>query len=128
MSFKWYLILMGFGTALAWVAWVIIVQGVNPDEAGAIGLIFFYSTLYLAFTGTLSLAGLMYRVGIRKRDEVLSREVKTTFRHAVLLSLIGIGSLWFSAQGLLRWYTLFVLIGSVVLIEYIFLLIQEARR
>lgn len=119
---------MGFGTALAWVAWIIIIQGVNPDEAGGIGLLFFYSTLFLAITGTLSLGGLMYRVGIRKRDEVLSREVRITFRHAVLLSFIGIGALGFSAQGMLKWYTLFVLIGSVVLIEYVFLLIQEARR
>lgn len=128
MSFKWYAILMGVGTGLAWVGWIIILNTINPDEAGLAGLIFFFVTLFLALVGTISMLGLLYRIGIRKRTEMVMREVRVAFRHAVLLSAVSIVALLFSSQDWLRWYVVIGFLLTVVLLEYIFLVFIDAER
>jgi hypothetical protein len=128
MSFKWYAILMGLGTGLAWMAWIIILQTMNPDEAGILGLIFFFTTLFLALVGTISMLGLLYRIGIRKRTDMVMREVRVAFRHALLLSSLSIMALWFSSQDWLRWYVLVSFLLVVVAIEYVFLIFVDAER
>jgi len=128
MSFKWYAILMGLGTGLAWIAWVVILQTINPEEAGALGKMFFFITLFLSLLGTLSLFGLIYRIGIRKRMEMLQREVRVAFRHAFLLSAVSIAALIFSAQDWLRWYVILCLLLVVVGVEYVFLVFIDAPR
>ncbi len=128
MSFKWYAILMGIGTGLAWIAWIIILQTVNPDEAGFLGLIFFFVTMFLALIGTLSMLGLLYRIGLRKRTDMVLKEVRVAFRHALLLSGIAIIALWFSSQDWLRWYTVVGFLLIVVAIEYLFLVLVDAER
>jgi len=128
MSFKWYAMLMGLGTGLAWVAWIIILQTMNPDEAGYLGLFFFFTTLFLSLVGTISMFGLLYRIGIRKRTEMVMREVRVAFRHALLLSVLTIIALWFSSQDWLRWYTLVVFLLVAVAVEYLFLVLVDAER
>lgn len=128
MSFRWYVILMGLGTAMAWIAWLFVLQTMNPDEAGLTAFIFFYTTLFLSLVGTLSLLGLIYRIGIRHREAVLAREVRISFRHAILLSLVGTSALWLSAHRQLAWYWLLGLIIVVGGIEYLFLMVQASRR
>ncbi|MFA6100275.1 MAG: hypothetical protein WC750_05430 [Patescibacteria group bacterium] len=128
MSFRWYVILMGVGTALAWIAWLFVLQAMNPDEAGLTAFIFFYTTLFLSCVGTFSLLGLLYRIGVRHREAVLAREVRISFRHAILLSLVGTTALWLSAHRSLTWYWLITLILTVGVIEYLFILVQASRR
>ncbi|MBD3281546.1 hypothetical protein GF391_02255 [Candidatus Uhrbacteria bacterium] len=128
MSFKWYAILMGFGTGLAWIGWIIILNITNPDEAGFLGLVFFFVTLFLALVGTLSMLGLLYRIGIRKRTDMVMREVRVAFRHSILLSFIAILALWFSSQEWLRWYTVVGFLMLVVAVEYVFLVFIDAER
>jgi len=128
MTFRWYLILMGIGTGLAWMAWAVVLFTMNPFEAGVTGLLFFYVTLCLASVGSLALLGLGYRVGIRKRTDMLTREVRISFRHAVLLSFVGVGALWLSSHRSLTWYWSLALVLVSAGIEYIFMMVQEARR
>ncbi len=128
MSFRWYVILMGVGTALAWISWIFVIQSMNPDEAGLTAFLFFYLTLFLACVGTLSMLGLIYRVGIRRRYAMLTREVRASFRHAILLSFGGLAALWLSANRHLTWYWLLLLIVAIAGIEYVFLVIQTSRR
>jgi len=128
MSFRSYLFLMALCTLLAWIAWVLIMLNVNPEEAGAGGFILFYITLTTGLIGSLSLAGILYRVVLRNRKDVVIREVKTSFRHAVLLSLVAILALILSAQGKLHWWVLVVLIIVASVIEYVSLMLHGARR
>ena len=128
MTFRMYLVLMGFSTILAWVAWGIVLWNVNPYESGLLGLSFFYITLTVGLVGSLTLLELLYRVGVMKRVEVLSREVKTSFRHALLLTAVSVVSLILSSQGVFHWWVLLVLIVTVSILEYLFLLVQHAHR
>ena len=128
MSFKWYLILMGLGTGISLSALVVIIQTVDVFEASFLTLLFFYITLLLFLIGLFSILGVLYRVGVKKSKDLLLREVQVSFRHSVLFALIVVASLWFSAEGMLHWYILFPMLILAVIIEYIFLLLQEARR
>ncbi len=127
MNYKMYLWTMLFGTIVAWIGWFIVLFRINPAEAGPVGLILFYATLFVSCVGILTLLGTLYR--IRSKTEVLiNREVKIAFRHAVLLAFATVISLVLSAQALLFWWNalgLFVLVGAI---EYLFLLAQEGRR
>ena len=128
MSFKWYMWCMSLATLLAWAGWVMVLFTIDPMESGITSLILFYLTLFVAMIGTLSVFGVLYRVRFLKRDQLLIREVRIAFRHAVMLSSVGIVSLALSAQGLLTWWNFLALFVGVGIIEYIFLLMQESRR
>jgi len=128
MTFRWYVIFMGLGTGLAWIAWAVVLFTMNPFEAGVTGLLFFYLTLCLAGIGTLALFGLVYRIGIRKRSAMLTREVRISFRHAMLLSFVGVGALWLSSHHSLTWYWCLALILVAAAVEYVFMSMQESRR
>lgn len=128
MSFRWYVIMMGVGTGLAWVSWLFVIQTMNPDEAGLTAFIFFYTTLFLSLVGTLSLIGLLFRIGLHREPDMLTRIVRLSFRHALLLSLGGVTALWLSAHRQLAWYWIVVLIMLIAGAEYLFLMIQSSRR
>ena len=128
MTFRSYLWLLGLTTALAWAGWLFVIWMVDPEEAGWVGLGLFYITLFSALIGTFAVAGAAYRVLMLRRRDVVSREVRITFRHAVMVSLVGIVSLALSAKDLFNIWALLIMVVAVGVIEYIFLLVQESRR
>ena len=128
MTFRMYIALMSLATLFAWVAWGVILWNTNPFEAGITGFVMFYVTLFISLVGTLTLLGVSYRVLLRNRRDVISREVRISFRHAVVLSLLGVVALALSAQGMLRWWMVLLLILAGSGLEYFFLIKEEARR
>lgn len=128
MSFRIYLAIMSVATLASWLAWVIVVLNTNPFETSALGFVLFYITLLMGLVGTLTLAGLSYRVVVLKRHDVLMREVRVSFRHAVLLSAIAVFALGLSAYGLLKWWAVLALVVVMLLVEYFFLVKEESRR
>ena len=127
MSFRNYIYLMIAGTLLAWLGWGIVIWSTNPLEAGVMGFVLFYLTLLMGLVGLITLLELLVRVSVLRRAVVL-REVKVSFRHAVLLSIVSILALCFSSQGWLSWWVLVVFIAVAVVLEYVSLLIQHSRR
>jgi len=128
MSFRVYIILMIVGTLVAWLGWSVVVWSVDPQQAGGLGFGMFFLTLLMSLIGTITLFGLLVRLVIMKRRELIIREVKTSFRHAVLLSAVSTVSLIFSAQGWLSWWVLIVFIAVAGVLEYVSLIIQHSRR
>ena len=119
---------MGLSTFFAWVGWVIVVLNVNPTESGVMGFILFYVTLTTGLVGAFALVGTLCRVVLLKHRDVLIREVRISFRHAILLSAVAVSALALSAQGQWRWWILIVLISVASLLEYIALVVQQSRR
>ena len=128
MPLKTYLYLMGIGTAISWAGWILVILTIDPNEAGALSLILFYLTFFVSLVGTLSVLGVVFRVRWRKSNELLSREVKISFRHAVMLSAVAIASLALAAFELLTWWNFLALFVGVGVVEYLFLLTQQGRR
>ena len=128
MSFRGYLIAMAIGTLATVAAWLYVMLNVRPDEATLLDFVFLYLTLYAGLVGFLSLAGAVTRVFLLRRRDVISREVKVSFRHAILLGSVAVISLLLSQQGSLQWWTLIVFILAVSFVEYVFLSVQRSRR
>ena len=128
MHFKTFLWCMILATFAAWGGWLFVLFTVDPQEAGVIGAILFYITLFVALVGTMMAMGLLYRVILRKRQPVMAREVKISFRHSLMLSLMAMISLILSATGLLFWWNFLALVIVALAIEYGFLLVNESRR
>ena len=128
MSFRAYIILMIVGTLFAWLGWGIVLSNVNPLEAGGLGFGLFFLTFLMGLVGTITLLGLLVRLVVMKRRELVIREVKTSFRHAIMLSGVSTISLILSAQGWLAWWVIIVLIVVAGVLEYVSLLVQHSRR
>lgn len=128
MPFRLYMLCMSLATGLAWLAWGIVIWNINPEDAGLGGLLLFYSTIGLGLIGIFSLFGLAYRVFFSRKHGVMSRLVRTSFRHAIFLSLTVVGTLILAAADYLRWWIVAVIVISVSACEYVFLLREEAKR
>lgn len=128
MSFPAYVWTMGVTSFVAWAAWVLVLFRVDPSESGALGLFLFYVTLFGGLVGTVAVGGVLYRVLVLKRHQLVMREARISFRHALMLSFVAVGSLALSAQALLTWWNVLGLCLSVGVIEYIFVSMEESRR
>ena len=87
MTFKDYLVVMALTTVAAWIAWIVVLVGIDPSSAGTLAYVFFYSTLAIALVGTLSTSGAAIRVWAR-REELVPRHVSRSLRQAVLVSAL----------------------------------------
>ena len=122
------MLLIGFTTVAAWAGLGVIFLNTSPDDGGVGVLLIFYLTLFAALVGMLTLLGVLFRVYVAGRKDVVQREVRIAFRHSVLLSLTGVTALVFSTQGYLKWWVLVLILLVVSIVEYIFLLKESAHR
>ena len=109
---------------LAGIAWAMILINVSPEEAGAFGFTMFYVTLAVMLIGGLTISMTLVRIYLLKR-EVVSREVKKAFRHAVLFSLITVASLVLAAGNHFSWIALVGMVAGASIIEYFFLQFRQ---
>ena len=126
MGLKGYLSLIGLGTVFAWIAWAIIILNISPVESGVTALVFFYVTLAAALVGTLTLIMTVLRVYLLRR-EVIVRETRTAFRHAVLFAVIAISSLILSAADRFSTWSIVLLVAIISVVEYFFIQFHRGR-
>ena len=127
MTLKQYLILVGCGSLIAWVSWLMVLFTVNPFEAGALGFLFFYISLAIALIGTLAILGFGVRMFIHRHEGIVLREVATAFRQACLFTVVLVGSLLLQSRSLLAWWNALLFIGAVTTIELFFLSSRISR-
>lgn len=120
MNLRSYLLGMFLSTIVCWVAFGLILYYVNPYNSGPLGLIAFYVSLFFASVGTLTLIGFYLRVWFSK-NEVLFAHVNPSFRQAILLSIILVGSLVLQGFGLLTWWDGALFVLAIVLLEFYFI-------
>lgn len=115
---------MAFASVAAWLAWILVINAVDPVSTGTLGLVLFYSTLAIAFIGTFSLLG----AGLRswsQPNEHPSRHTVRSFRQGIILSVLMISVLMMLSAGVLRWWSL--LLGVVIagMIELVIISLQK---
>jgi hypothetical protein len=124
MTLRQYLVWLILGTLVAWGALIIVLNYLNPETAGQIGLLFFYLALFLSLAGTLTLLGFAWRYWRHKQD-VLFRHVLISFRQGVLLALAAVITLWLKVHDLLTWWNLGLLIIGLTLLEFFWLSVRR---
>ena len=127
MTLNKYLILMTLTTIVCWGAWISVINTINPIEAGFLGFFFFYSSLLLALTGTLSVIGFFIRKLVLK-EELAFCHVAVSFRQAILFSILVAGSLILQAKGLLTWWNVLLFILALTVLEFFFISFKKQSR
>jgi hypothetical protein len=120
MTLKTCLWTMKIGTLLMIMAWALVVFNIDPDEAGIVGQVFFYSSLFLMMAGIFSL----FFVWLRRiiiGDEMATQHLGVNFRQGILLSILVIIFLFFQSAGILTWWDGLLVAGGIFLVELYFL-------
>jgi len=120
MTLKKYLNLMTILTVICWVAWVLTLILVNPQQSDLIGFVLFYFSLFLALLGTASVLGFLIRVWLKKKP--IFKQVEIAFRQAIWLGLLVSSIFILKGLNLLRWWNALFLILFLIFLELFFLL------
>ncbi|MFA5946787.1 MAG: hypothetical protein WC813_02070 [Patescibacteria group bacterium] len=126
MNLRQYIAILALGTTVSLVAWVIILQAMDPFTAGPLALAIFYITLGSGLAGLLTIIGTVLRAS-RFPEAGAGVAVIRSFRQSVLLSVLIIVSLVFMSLEMFSSPVLLVLIGLLALIEFFFLIFQDRR-
>lgn len=119
MSLSVYLWGVRLITLLSFSAWIGIVVAVDPQKAGTIGMILFFSSLFASMLGVFTL--LLTSVYRRALGEVSAlHHLGSAFRQAFLLALFSIGIVFFQKERILTWWDSALLFAAILLIEYSF--------
>jgi len=124
MTLKTYIIIMSIMTAVCWTTWFFVLFTINPLITNWIGLLMFYSSIFLALVGTAALAGFVVRF-VALKQELAWRLVKEAFRQSFLFSILIVVSLVLLSKGLFSWLNLLFLVLGLSILE--FFLISYAR-
>lgn len=130
MSVNKFLLLMSLAGSGSWFAFVTVLFYIDPATSGAIGLIAFYVSLFLALLATFTLLGLVGRVALKKyRQESLPifRLLLPALRQSIWLSLIVIVSFMLLAANVFTVGSVTILVMGFTLLEAFYLSRTEGR-
>ncbi len=125
MNVRTYTITMVLATAIAWLGWSLVLLNFDPSEGGTAVFLLFYSFLFLAFLGTLSVLGLWWRQGGSKDRGLARTRVMESFRQAVVWSGVFILALWLQSMRVLTWWNMLLLIILAAVIELVTLIFRR---
>lgn len=108
MTLRSSLFVFAVGTGFAWTAFLLILFTVPPDVAGPLGEAFFFGSLFVALTGTLTILGVLGRV--RASALLPALHIGPAFRQGVLLAAAAVGTLLLQRFRVLRWWNILFLV------------------
>jgi len=117
MTLRFYLIIMTATTAICWLAFVLVINMVDPEITNWIGFLLFYLSLFVSLIGTASIIGFLVRF-IILRKELIFRSVKEAFRQSFLLSFLIVASLLLLSRDLFTWFNMVMLAVSLTVLEF----------
>lgn len=120
MSFRTYLIVMAFVSATAWIAWLVVLNSVDPVTAGLLGMFLFYLTLGMSVLATSTLLGTGARVWFRP-NELVHKQTSKALRQGILLTAVFLVSLMLSGKSILVWWVFILIVLIAAFLELIFI-------
>lgn len=126
MTLKKYLMLTAVATAICWTVFLFVSSTVNPETTSLLGFLLFYLALFMALSGTASLAGFLIRF-VALRHELVFHVVKIAFRQSFMFALFIVIILILLSQNLFTWLNLIMLIVIFVVSETIMIHSQKNR-
>lgn len=127
MSIRQYVTIMLIATLLSWASWLLILFMVAPSEAGLLGFIFFYISLFLGLLGTVALVGLLIR-HMKTRNKFIVEKVIISFRQATWLALLIVVSLLLQSYRLLTWWNIALILLIASFLEFFFMSARANRE
>ena len=104
---------------ISWIAWGLVLTKMSPYESMGPSLTFFFITLFIALTTTLTALGFYFRLWFFK-NEIFYKHINVSLRQGVFLSLVAVFSLVFQMIKVLTWWSGILLVSAAVLLEFYF--------
>ncbi len=120
MSHHRYLAIIGSAGVLSWIAWVVVINKLDPFASTGVSLGLFFLSLFVALICTFTVVGFYFRVWLNK-NEIYYNHINIAFRQGVLLTFLAIGSLAFQLLGVLTWWSGLLFIAAITLVEFYFM-------
>jgi len=120
MSHAYYILGVFVATILGWASWIVVINNISPFISGYLALTLFYTSLFVALTGTFSILNYYLRITINKGKNYF-QHLNTALRQGSLLSLMVCAGLVFQRLRVLTWWDALLLLIIVLLIEYYFM-------
>ena len=114
-------------TLVCWVAWLVVLFYLNPFEAGFVGLLLFYISLFFALFGSFALLGFFLRVWFSK-EQIIFRHLGIATRQSLWFSVLLVSTLLLQGSGFIRWWNILLLIIFLTLLEFFFLSRKVVHR
>ncbi len=124
MLFNKYILGIVIAALLGWVAFAVVVFRLNPYSSSQIALPFFFLSLFIALSATLSLAGFYIRV-IFYKHEIFYNHINVSLRQGLLLALGICGLVTLQMLRTLTWWDGLLLLLIIFLIEFYFMTREE---
>ena len=129
MSYKKYLLILSAVSVVGWVSWLMVIFRLDPCTApgeitichsvSALSLILFFFSAFFAFTATITLLNFILRIWLQ-HYEVYIDHFNVSLRQGILLTFCVLSALGLLLINALTWWSGFLLIFIVVLLELYF--------
>ena len=120
MSHHKYLAIIAAAGVFSWIAWIMVINKLDPFESTGLALGLFYMSLFFALVCTFTVFGFYFRVWLN-RNEIYYNHINIAFRQGFLLTLIALGCLTFQLIGVLTWWSGLLFIATVTMVEFYFM-------
>jgi len=120
MSHHRYLAIIATAGVLSWIAWIVVINKLDPFESTGLALGMFYISLFFALVCTFTVLGFYFRVWLN-RNEIYYSHINIALRQGFLLTMIALGCLTFQLLGVLTWWSGLLFIATVTMVEFYFM-------
>ena len=117
MNHHKYLAIIGSAGIISFLAWIVVINKMDPFESTGLALTLFLVSLFFALACTFTVIGFYLRMWLNK-NEIFYGHINIAFRQGVLLALIAVGCMIFQLLDVLTWWSGLLLIATLTLVEF----------
>ncbi len=107
-------------TLFGWASWIVVIYKLSPFTQPFLALSLFYTSLFLALSGTFTLFFYYLRVWAAKKT-IHGIQINSSLRQGALISTMLCVGLAFQRLKVLTWWDGLLLLAIVLLIEFYFM-------
>lgn len=119
MTSNRYLSFVFLAGLISWASFFLVLFKLSPFESTSLALILFFISAFIAFSATFTIVGFYVRFWLFP-NELFYKHVNVALRQGVFLGLLSIFALVLQAVRLLNWWSGFLLVAIMVLLEFYF--------
>ena len=112
---------------ISWGSWGLIVLQLAPSQAGFLGFVLFFLSLFVATASTAGLFGYFAR-RLLLRNQFEAYVVRTSLRQGIIVALFTSFLLFLQLIKLYRWWVAIAMVAILGSIELVFLNSDRAGR
>jgi len=120
MTTRGFTLLIFLATVISWLNFLTVLIYIDPYKGGLMAIVFFYSSVILAFIGTLYVTGNLIRKRFVKYQPSFQR-LRVAWRQAIWFTTLVIGLVFLYQKSLLTLLNVILLVVILLILEFFFI-------